>query len=46
MAKKKPKNKKDTLWAEAKRRCHLSAEDIRMRLWGQNVPKIVKRPNE
>ena len=30
MARKKLKNMKDALWAEAKRRCRLSAEDIRM----------------
>lgn len=30
MAKKKPKSKKDALWIEAKRRCRLSAEDVRM----------------
>jgi hypothetical protein len=30
VAKKKAQNKNDALWAEAKRRCRLSAEDIRM----------------
>ncbi len=30
MSKKKPKSKNDALWAEAKRRCHLSADDIQM----------------
>ena len=27
---KQPQNKKDKLWAEAKRRCHLNVEDVRM----------------
>jgi len=30
MAKKKVKSKTDELWAEAKRRCRLSVEDVRM----------------
>ena len=30
MTKKKTKGKQETLWAEAKRRCRLSADDIRM----------------
>ena len=43
MPKKKPKNKKDALWAEAKRRCLLSAEDIRMaREMGLNPRSLIK----
>jgi len=30
MAKKRPKSKENGLWAEAKRRCRLSAEDVRI----------------
>jgi len=30
VSKSKVKNKSDELWAEAKRRCRLSAEDVRM----------------
>lgn len=43
MAKKKPKNKKDAPWAEAKRRCRLSAEDIRIaKEMGLNPRSLIK----
>ena len=45
MAKKetKPKNKKDALWIEAKRRCRLSMEDIRMaKEMGLNPRSLIK----
>ena len=43
MVKKKPKNKKDVLWAEAKCRCRLSAEDIRMaKEMGLNPRSLIK----
>jgi hypothetical protein len=45
MAKKKvkPKNKKDMLWAEAKRRCRLNNEDIRMaKELGLNPRSLIK----
>ena len=45
MTKKKPKptNKKDVLWAEAKRRCRLNNEDIRMaKELGLNPRSLIK----
>lgn len=45
MAKKttKPKNKKDALWAEAKRKCRLNNEDIRMaKEMGLNPRSLIK----
>ena len=45
MAKKKakPKNKKDALWVEAKRRCRLNSEDIRMaKELGLNPRSLIK----
>jgi len=45
MAKKKtkPKNKKDALWAEAKRKCRLNMEDIRMaKEMGLNPKSLIK----
>ena len=45
MAKKKkqPKNKKDKLWIEAKRRCRLNNEDIRMaKEMGLNPRSLIK----
>ncbi|MHC4194342.1 MAG: hypothetical protein ACYSQZ_00020 [Planctomycetota bacterium] len=45
MAKKKkqPKNKKDKLWIEAKRRCRLNEEDIRMaKEMGLNPRSLIK----
>lgn len=45
MAKKKkqPKNKKDMLWVEAKRRCRLNNEDIRMaKEMGLNPRSLIK----
>ena len=45
MAKKKtkPKNKKDALWAEAKRKCRLNMEDIRMaKAMGLNPRSLIK----
>ena len=43
MPKKKPKNKNDALWAEAKRRCRLSSEDIRMaKEMGLNPRSLIK----
>ena len=39
----KPANKKDMLWAEAKRRCRLNNEDIRMaRELGLNPRSLLK----
>ena len=39
----KPTNKKDMLWAEAKRRCRLNNEDIRMaRELGLNPRSLLK----
>jgi len=39
----KPKNKKDMLWAEAKRRCRLNNEDIRMaKELGLNPRSLIK----
>lgn len=41
--KKKPKNKKDRLWAEAKRKCHLNDNDIRIaRELGLNPRSLIK----
>ena len=42
------KNKKDRLWAEAKHRCRLSAEDIRMaKEMGLNPRSLIKNiPNK
>lgn len=45
MAKKntKPKNKKDALWIEAKRKCRLNMEDIRMaKEMGLNPRSLIK----
>ena len=45
MAKKKtkPKNKKDALWAEVKRKCLLNMEDIRMaKEMGLNPRSLIK----
>ena len=45
MAKKKKKllNKKDVLWAEAKRRCFLNADDVRMaKEMGINPRSLIK----
>jgi len=43
VAKKKPKSKKDALWIEAKRRCRLSAEDMRMaKEMGLNPRSLIK----
>ena len=39
----KPKNKKDALWAEAKRKCRLNNEDIRMaKEMGLNPRSLIK----
>ena len=39
----KPKNKKDMLWAEAKRKCRLNNEDIRMaKELGLNPRSLIK----
>ncbi len=41
--KKQPKNKKDKLWIEAKRRCRLNDEDIRMaKEMGLNPRSLIK----
>jgi hypothetical protein len=41
--KKKPPNKKDVLWAEAKRRCRLNTEDIRIaKEMGLNPRSLIK----
>ena len=41
--KKQPKNKKDMLWIEAKHRCHLNNEDIRMaKEMGLNHRSLIK----
>ena len=41
--KKQPKNKKDMLWIEAKRRCRLNNEDIRMaKEMGLNPRSLIK----
>ena len=41
--KKKPPNKKDKLWAEAKRRCRLNPEDVRMaKEMGLNPRSLIK----
>lgn len=43
MAKEKPRNKKEALWVEAKHRCRLSAEDIRMaKEMGLNPRSLIK----
>lgn len=43
MVKKKHVDKKDRLWAEAKRRCRLSVEDIRMaKEMGLNPRSLIK----
>jgi len=43
MAKEKQKDKRDTLWAEAKRRCRLSEEDVRMaKEMGLNPRSLIK----
>ena len=40
---KRPQNKKDKLWAEAKRRCRLNAEDVRMaKEMGLNPRSLIK----
>ena len=40
---KQPKNKKDRLWVEAKRRCRLNIEDIRMaKEMGLNPRSLIK----
>lgn len=40
---KQPQNKKDKLWAEAKRRCRLNAEDVRMaKEMGLNPRSLIK----
>jgi hypothetical protein len=40
---KKTQGKKDTLWAEAKRRCRLNAEDVRMaKEMGLNPRSLIK----
>ncbi|UCE48303.1 MAG: hypothetical protein JSW47_22225 [Phycisphaerales bacterium] len=40
---KQPQNKKDKLWAEAKRRCCLNAEDVRMaKEMGLNPRSLIK----
>lgn len=39
----KPRNKRDALWAEAKRRCRLNEEDIRMaKKMGLNPKSLIK----
>ncbi len=39
----KPKNNKDALWAEAKRKCRLNMEDIRMaKEMGLNPRSLIK----
>lgn len=41
--KKKQQNKKDKLWAEAKRRCRLNAKDVRMaKEMGLNPRSLIK----
>ena len=41
--KKKPPNKKDVLWTEAKHRCHLNTEDIRIaKEMGLNPRSLIK----
>lgn len=41
--KKKPQNRKDKLWAEANRRCHLNNEDIRIaKEMGLNPRSLIK----
>jgi len=41
--KKQPKNKRDKLWVEAKRRCRLNNEDIRMaKEMGLNPRSLIK----
>jgi len=40
---KQPQNKKDKLWAEAKRRCRLNPEDVRMaKEMGLNPRSLIK----
>jgi len=40
---KQPKNKKDRLWVEAKRRCRLNIEDIRIaKEMGLNPQSLIK----
>lgn len=48
MAKRKLNNKTDKLWAEVKRRCSLSAEDVRMaKDMGLNPRSLIKNiPNK